>query len=264
MQILDRSIDGKSHTLIKNTNRSSYGRAFISYDCKQCKWTSGSMNETSTGNMTSARVREWNDHIRWYEELLRLTPVPKPVWMGSWVSQRKEGNFWIYHWNDKLPRGTQHWYGKKLFKDYIDEALEFATGIGQREWRGHWLAFAPLVVIESHKFKNKDVWDYTVRGLAADLSQAQLTVNKNLSTRERNGERVERAEQDWPIGLEAPMPAVEAFVENLVKISQTNDYGEILEALREVRRGIIQLELLQELEAQLESKLMLDANTSTV
>jgi hypothetical protein len=242
-----KSVDGKPHTLDVQTNAN--GRVITT--CIECKWTHYGYYRTTKSPLTQARLRDWYAHVGHYELMLGLIPPPLPVWMGSWKSPRRKGELFIYRFDANLPKPL-YGYGNNPMAG----VTEVSSLIGRREWKSPWAAYNPWLVLEASGGSKQEIYsENRVLSWTANIPEAQRVVHKHLSKRFAKDEIVVFPATEIPEGLEVPLPPIDKFVEGMARIAQTNDYGQIHRALEQVQRGIIQLELLKEIEASLEAKL---------
>jgi hypothetical protein len=253
-----KSLDGKPHTLdvVRKPNPSTYRLGDLGeFTCIECKWA-GWRPESSTKNggyITQPRVHNFMQHIDVYNLIKGLTSPPLPLWSGSWVSPRKKGDLFAYRVDANLPANLRtRWSGDAV------KIKSFNTGtpIGTQRWTTPWQAANPWLLIEaSGSNKSEILTDHQLLGSCENLGELARAAHKILSKREDKGQEVRYPEGLVPEGVEIPLPPIDVFVEGMAKIAQTTDYGQIHRALEQVQRGIIQLELLKEIEASLEAKL---------
>lgn len=246
------SSDGRGH-ILNVVNSQPY--RFVT-ECIGCKWsTYFYIRATGKTELTQARLRDWYEHIEHYELVMGLTYVPLPTWMGSWESPRLKGEMFIYRFDANLPQPLRgEWDG---FSDSLVIAREAL--MNKWEWTSPYAAYRPWMIVESSGSKKEDIYSrHVLITRTGKIAEAQRVVHKHLSKRRDRGETVVFPMTEIPQGLEVPLPPIDKFVEGMAKIAQTNNYGQIHRALEQVQRGIIQLELLKEIEASLLSKLSIE------
>lgn len=253
-----KSADGKPHTLdvVTRPSPSNYRPGDIGlFSCIECKWHAWREEDPvkTGGFITQPRVHNFMQHIDVYNLIKKLESPPLPIWSGSWVSPRKKGELFAFRVDANLPSNLRsRWSGDlSTIKSFFTN-----TPVGTQPWSTPWQAANPWMLVEASGSRKSEILpDNLLIGSGPNPGEIGRAVHAYLSKREEKGQEVRYPEGLVPEGVEVPLPPIDAFVAGMVKIAQTNNYGEIHRALEQVQRGILQLELLREVEEQLQAKL---------
>jgi hypothetical protein len=244
------SSDGKSHTLAVVTGQGVYRD--VTTQCVECKWEHFGYRAAKT-DLTQARIRDWYEHVEHYELVMGLSPPPPSLWMGAWTSSRRIGALFAFRFDANMP-SRSGWASNPMHG--IREAR---NNVHKRRWSSPWAVNRPWHLIDSSGWKKDGIYNvHKTVAICTDMGEIQRAAHKELSDRAAKGELVDYpgpGSIDMPEGIEVPLPPIDAFVAHMIKVAQTANYGEILKALEQVKRGVTQLELLKEVEVALEAKL---------